>query len=155
MSNLQDRLGEFKKTFESGVPPYNAPHEAIEMMHRATAELKASGIEGAALKVREVMNREEKNTHQEEIAHPAKAEPGVRRGTRATRGERVMNSGVRIIKRGRDDGPKSLQLGRDQKTERQSEREIAGTVKSWIADWEQKRNLRESVYRDMLIRFAQ
>jgi len=50
MSNLQDRLNEFKKTFESGAPPYNASHEAIEMMHRATAELKASGIE-AALKV--------------------------------------------------------------------------------------------------------
>lgn len=50
MSNLQDRLDEFKKTFESGAP-HNAPHEAIEMMHRATAELKASGIEDAALKV--------------------------------------------------------------------------------------------------------
>jgi NAD(P)-dependent dehydrogenase (short-subunit alcohol dehydrogenase family) len=51
MSNLQDRLNEFKKTFESGAPPYNASREAIEMMHRATAELKASGIEAAALKV--------------------------------------------------------------------------------------------------------
>jgi hypothetical protein len=51
MSNLQDRLDEFKKTFESGAPPYNAPHEAIEKMHRATAELKASGIEERALKV--------------------------------------------------------------------------------------------------------
>ncbi|HEY6403013.1 MAG TPA: hypothetical protein VI479_16460 [Blastocatellia bacterium] len=51
MSNLQDRLDEFKKTFESGAPPYNASHEAIEMMHRATAELKASSIEAAALKV--------------------------------------------------------------------------------------------------------
>jgi hypothetical protein len=30
---------------------YNAPHEAIEKMHRATAELKSSGIEDAALKV--------------------------------------------------------------------------------------------------------
>jgi hypothetical protein len=50
MSNLQDRLDEFKKTFESGAPPYNAPREAIEKAHRATAELKASGIE-AALKV--------------------------------------------------------------------------------------------------------
>jgi hypothetical protein len=51
MSNLQGRLDKFKKTFESGAPPYNAPREAIEMMHRATAELKASGIEDAALKV--------------------------------------------------------------------------------------------------------
>ena len=51
MSTLQQRLDEFKKTFESGAPPYNAPHEAIETMHRATAELKASGIEIRALKV--------------------------------------------------------------------------------------------------------
>jgi hypothetical protein len=50
MASLQSRLDEFKKAFESGAPPYNAPHEAIEKMHRATAELKASGIEAHALK---------------------------------------------------------------------------------------------------------
>jgi hypothetical protein len=51
MEKLQDRLDEFNRTFESGAPPYNAPREAIEQMHRATAELKASGAEDAALKV--------------------------------------------------------------------------------------------------------
>jgi len=51
MSNLQDRLDEFKRTFESGAPPYNVPPEAIKTMHRATAELKASGAENRALKV--------------------------------------------------------------------------------------------------------
>jgi hypothetical protein len=51
MANLQDRLDEFKKTFESGAAPYNAPREAIETMHRATAELKGTGLEDAALKV--------------------------------------------------------------------------------------------------------
>ena len=51
MANLQDRLNEFKKSFESGAPPYRAPREAIETMHRATAELKASGIEERALRV--------------------------------------------------------------------------------------------------------
>ncbi|MGC1231588.1 MAG: hypothetical protein WA855_04435 [Candidatus Acidiferrales bacterium] len=51
MSNLQTRLDQFKTTFESGAPPYNAPREAIETMHRATAELKATGIEARALKV--------------------------------------------------------------------------------------------------------
>jgi len=51
MSSLQDRLDEFKRAFESGARPYNAPHEAIEKMHRATAALKASGIEDAALRV--------------------------------------------------------------------------------------------------------
>jgi hypothetical protein len=48
MGGLQQRLDEFKKSFESGAPPYNAPREAIERMHRATAELKASGIEDRA-----------------------------------------------------------------------------------------------------------
>jgi hypothetical protein len=51
MATLQSRLDEFKKTFESGAPPYNAPQEAIEKMHRATAELKALGIEQQALKI--------------------------------------------------------------------------------------------------------
>ena len=51
MATLQDRLDEFKRTFESGAPPYNAKPEVIEKMHRATAELKASGLEGKALKV--------------------------------------------------------------------------------------------------------
>jgi hypothetical protein len=51
MTPLQARLDEFKKAFESGAPPYNAPREAIETMHRSTAELKASGLENRALKV--------------------------------------------------------------------------------------------------------
>ena len=51
MATLQQRLDEFKKAFESGAPPYHAPREAIETMHRATAELRASGIEGRSLKV--------------------------------------------------------------------------------------------------------
>lgn len=51
MASLQQRLDEYKKAFESGGPPLNAPHEVIETMHRATAELKASGIEDSALKV--------------------------------------------------------------------------------------------------------
>jgi len=49
MSNLQERLDEFKGTFESGAPPYNVPPEAIKTMHRGTAELKASGAENRAL----------------------------------------------------------------------------------------------------------
>lgn len=50
MTSLQSRLDEFRKAFDSGAPPYNAPRGAIEMMHRATAELKASGIEKTTLK---------------------------------------------------------------------------------------------------------
>ena len=51
MSNLKDRLDEFKKSFESGAPPYNVTTERVATMHRATAELKASGIESRALKI--------------------------------------------------------------------------------------------------------
>ena len=51
MASLQSRLDEFKKAFESGAPPYNAPHQAIETMHRATAELEASGQVNKALRV--------------------------------------------------------------------------------------------------------
>jgi hypothetical protein len=50
MGTLQSRLDDFKQAFDSGAPPYNAPQEVIEKMHRATAELKASGIEQRALK---------------------------------------------------------------------------------------------------------
>jgi hypothetical protein len=51
MADLQSRLDEFKKAFESGAPPYNATQEAIETMHRATAELEASGLANKALRV--------------------------------------------------------------------------------------------------------
>jgi hypothetical protein len=51
MASLQERLDEYKRNFESGGPPRNAPREAIETMHRATAELRATGIEKKALKV--------------------------------------------------------------------------------------------------------
>ena len=51
MPSLQDRLDEFKKSYESGAPPYNASRETVETMHRATAELKGSGVEGRALKI--------------------------------------------------------------------------------------------------------
>jgi hypothetical protein len=33
MPSLQNRLDEFKKSFESGAPPYNAPRETVETMH--------------------------------------------------------------------------------------------------------------------------
>lgn len=48
---LQARLDAFKASFESGGPPYNAPRSVIETMHRATAELKASGLAKRAKKV--------------------------------------------------------------------------------------------------------
>jgi hypothetical protein len=42
MPNLQDRMAEFKKAFESGDPPYRVSREAVESMHRATADLRGA-----------------------------------------------------------------------------------------------------------------
>jgi len=47
---LQQKLDEFKAKFESGGPPYNAPKPVIETMHRATEELRESGLAERALK---------------------------------------------------------------------------------------------------------
>lgn len=48
---LKAKLDAFKTDFEAGKPPYNAPYSVIEIMHRATAELRASGLANGALKV--------------------------------------------------------------------------------------------------------
>lgn len=48
--SLQARLDAFKADFEAGKPPYNAPRSVIDTMHRATAELVASGAATRALK---------------------------------------------------------------------------------------------------------
>jgi hypothetical protein len=100
----------------------------------------------------EVINREEKNTHPEEITHTAKTEPRARFSTRAKRSESVMSSAVRIVKRGRVE---SLQAGDERKAERTCERRIASTVRSWIAEREEQRRLSERKNWDMLIKFAQ
>ena len=47
---LQAKLDAFKADFEAGKPPYNVPYSVIETMHRATAELVASGVAARALK---------------------------------------------------------------------------------------------------------
>ena len=49
--SLQGKLDAFKAQFDSGGPPYNVPREAIDIMHRATEELRSSGIAERALKV--------------------------------------------------------------------------------------------------------
>lgn len=54
-----------------------------------------------------------------------------------------MNAGVRIIKRGRAGGPPSPPPGRGEKTGPQREREIAGTVKGWVAESAQRRRADE------------
>jgi hypothetical protein len=46
---LQERLDAFKASFESGAPPFNASRGAVEVMHRATEELRRSGQAERAL----------------------------------------------------------------------------------------------------------
>jgi peroxiredoxin len=48
--SLQAGLDAFKADFEAGKPPYSVPRSVIETMHRATAELIASGAASRALK---------------------------------------------------------------------------------------------------------
>ena len=50
-----------------------------------------------------------------------------------------MNSGVRLVKQGRNDGARSLPIGKDKKTHLQNDREIVSTVKSWVAELEQQK----------------
>lgn len=50
---LKAKLDAFKADFEAGKPPYNVPRSVIDTMHRATAELRASGLADGALKVGE------------------------------------------------------------------------------------------------------
>jgi len=48
--SLQSKLDAFKADFEAGKPPYSVPRSVIDTMHRATAELIASGAARRALK---------------------------------------------------------------------------------------------------------
>jgi len=52
--SLQAKLDAFKADFEAGKPPYNVPRSVIETMHRATAELIASGAAQRAKKAGDV-----------------------------------------------------------------------------------------------------
>jgi len=52
--SLQAKLDAFKSDFEAGKPPYSVPRSVIETMHRATAELVASGAASRAKKAGEI-----------------------------------------------------------------------------------------------------
>jgi len=52
--SLQDRLDAFKAEFEGGRFALKPSREALTIMHRATAELSASGLAGRALKASDV-----------------------------------------------------------------------------------------------------
>ena len=56
-----------------------------------------------------------------------------------------MNAGVKLIKRNRDAGAQSSTLYQDEKPARQSEREMASTVKNWIAELTQRKRADEQI----------
>lgn len=66
-----------------------------------------------------------------------------------------MNPKVRVVKRGRDERPKNSPGVSDAKTAGPSERDIAGAVRSWVAEREQRRRQSEREQWEMLVRFAQ
>ena len=49
--SLQEKLDEFKAKFESGGPPFHATPDVVATMHRATDEIRASGILDRVLKI--------------------------------------------------------------------------------------------------------
>lgn len=52
--SLQAKLDAFKADFEAGKPPYSVPRSVIGTMHRATAELVASGAASHAKKAGDI-----------------------------------------------------------------------------------------------------
>ena len=52
--SLQAKLDAFKADFEAGKPPFSVPRSVIETMHRATAELVASGAASRAKKAGDI-----------------------------------------------------------------------------------------------------
>jgi hypothetical protein len=58
-----------------------------------------------------------------------------------------MNSGVKIIKRDRTHVLQSSPVRQDEKTGQTSDREIAGTVKNWIAELAQRKRADEHIAR--------
>lgn len=57
-----------------------------------------------------------------------------------------MKSGVRVIKRGTEEVPRGLPPVRVEKTNREREREIVGTVKGWVAEWESAKSARRTEF---------
>ena len=62
-----------------------------------------------------------------------------------------MQAGIRIIKRGTQDGGSDVAASPVAKSDRERDRETVVTVKAWIAEWhERKRSLQNAA--DLIIR---
>jgi hypothetical protein len=58
-----------------------------------------------------------------------------------------MNSRVRIVKRERNESLNDFQANQREKTDQQTVREIAGTVKSWVAELQQRKRAGVHMFR--------
>jgi hypothetical protein len=66
-----------------------------------------------------------------------------------------MKSVVRIVKRGKRESVQPLPPQDNKEETAPSEREVANTIKSWIADREKRRRLTEVTNWELLTKFAQ
>lgn len=66
-----------------------------------------------------------------------------------------MKSVVRIVKRGRGESVEPRQTQDNKEKKVPSERELASTIKTWIADREQRKRLTEVTNWELLTKFAQ
>ena len=55
-----------------------------------------------------------------------------------------MQSGIRIIKRGTQNGMNGVSGKQIAKSDRDREREAVDTVKAWVADWEERKRSLQS-----------
>jgi hypothetical protein len=65
--------------------------------------------------------------------------------TLKNRGKGFMNAEIRIVKRG-SKAPDDLRRRQVEKTIQQVQREMASTVKSWIAELTQRKQAQELIY---------
>lgn len=66
-----------------------------------------------------------------------------------------MKSVVKIVKRGRGESVEPRQTQDNKEKKAPTEREITNTIKSWIADREQRKRLTEVANWELLTKFAQ
>ena len=66
-----------------------------------------------------------------------------------------MKSVIKIVKRDRGESVEPLQPQDNKEKKAPTEREIANTIKSWIADREQRKRLIEIANWELLTKFAQ
>lgn len=66
-----------------------------------------------------------------------------------------MKSVIKIVKREKEQSSEPLRPEENKEKKAPSEREIASTIKSWIADREQRKRLVEVANWDLLTKFAQ